>query len=274
MIGPDGFINWAKRIDGVADKVYTARNSGEWITCHSIVGGESEFDDGVPNRFLDRSRNADGSYTANAAASVMFVLRLNGQLIQMYPIWASTWTSGGREANTRSWAIEAEGGFASNPGEKLTEAQVVTFIRLAREWEAWSGKKAIPGSTLLQHKDVAKQFGYAATACASDRYSEAWARVAKGEDSVDGTEYVTRAELDRLIRRIFNGQEGNTTVENGMTRLTTEEERIATARWRFEQSPDENQSILDLAASANALAKQALDRVELKAVLPDVARGG
>lgn len=169
----NGWVDWAVRIDGIPDKVYTAKNTGEWITCHSIVGEESEFQDGVPNRFLSTEKDSDGNYTASAAASVMFILRKNGTLIQMYPIWASTWTSGGREANTRSWAIEAEGGL--NPyTEKLTSQAALTLVRLVREWESYLGRKAIPNETLLQHKDVARKFGYLATACASDRYSEAW----------------------------------------------------------------------------------------------------
>lgn len=202
MIGSDSWIDWATRIDGVSDKVYSQPNSGAWITCHSVVGQEGEFEDGIPNRFFDTSRNADGSYTANAAASVMFVLRRNGQLIQMYPVTASTWTSGGREANTRSWAIEAEGGLASSPGgysEPLSPAAVTTFVRLVGEWEAWSGKVARPGVTLLQHKDVASLFGYLPTACASDRYANAWAAVTAREN--DMTEDQVRTILQEEFRK-------------------------------------------------------------------------
>lgn len=177
----NGWVDWALRIDGVPDKIYTAPNTGEWITCHSIVGEESEFQDGIPNRFLLEEKLPDGRYTDRAAASCMFILRKNGTLIQMYPVWASTWTSGGREANTRSWAIEAEGGL--NPTtEKLTPAARQSFVRLVREWENYTGRKAVPNETLLQHKQVAQLFGYAPTACASDRYSEAWQEVLSGGD--------------------------------------------------------------------------------------------
>jgi len=178
----DGWVSWALRIDGVPDKIYTAPNTGEWITCHSVVGEESEFYDGVPNRFLDESKDANGWYTPYAAASCMFIIRKNGTLIQMYPVWASTWTSGGREANTRSWAIEAEGGQYPNYGEKLTPAASATFVRLVREWEVYSGRKAVENQTLFQHKDMARMFGYDATSCASDRYSEAWKAVLQSSE--------------------------------------------------------------------------------------------
>ena len=178
----DGYIDWALRIDGVPDKIYTAPNTGEWITCHSVVGEEPEFYDGIPNRFLDLSKDASGRYTSYAAASCMFILRKNGVLIQMYPVWASTWTSGGPEANTRSWAIEAEGGVYPNYGEKLTPAAELSFLRLVREWERYTNRKAIPNKTLLQHKDVAKMFGYPATSCASDRYSDAWNKILQSSE--------------------------------------------------------------------------------------------
>lgn len=186
----EGWLDWAQRIDGIPDKVYSEPNSGEWITCHSVVGEESEFEDGIPNRFLSHDSYYDPDlgmyrYTRYAAASSMFVLRKSGLLIQMYPIMASTWTSGGREANTRSWAIEAEGGLKPNYREPLTPEAEKTFVRLVEEWEAYSGRKAVPGVTLLQHKDVAQRFGYAATACASDRYRYAWVRIANREEEED-----------------------------------------------------------------------------------------
>lgn len=223
----NGFIDWAVRIDGIADKVYSAKNTGEWITCHSIVGSESETQDGIPNRFLSTEQVSPGRYSAAAAASCMFILRKNGTLIQMYPITASTWTSGGPEANTRSWAIESEGGPPSNTREPLTQPQVTTFVRLVREWEARSGKKAVPGVTLLQHKDVAQQFGYDATACASDRYDNAWAAVVAGADVKPQEEDVT--ELEDLMLALFSGSE---------ERTLTREERLKNARYRVKEVVD------------------------------------
>jgi len=173
MIDADGYISWAIRLPSHPLKVYSEPNSGEWITVHSIVGSlKTGF---VPARFLsdDRVIGNPSRFTDNAAASVMFILYEDGVLGQCYPITASTWTSGGREANTRSWAIEAAGGGAPNYGEKLTQAASDTFVRFVREYEAHKGHKAV----IKQHKDVAAEFGYPATACASDRYSDAIARL-------------------------------------------------------------------------------------------------
>lgn len=196
-----GWLDWTVRIDGIADKVYTEPNRGLGIACHSVVGMESEGADGVPDRFLATNRGADGRYTDYAAASCMFVLRRNGTLIQMYPISASTWTSGGREGNTRFWAIEAEGGRYPDYGEKLTPVAEAAFIRLVTEWEAHTGIRAAPGANILQHKDIATAYGYAATACASDRYSAVWARIAAGEryGEMNDTDRARLARLERLL---------------------------------------------------------------------------
>lgn len=176
----NGWLDWAERIDGIADKVYSQPNRGEGIAMHSVVGQEKDFEDGVPNRFLSTEKGADGRYTSRSAASSMFVLRKSGLLIQMYPIWASTWTSGGFDGNTRFWAVEAEGGL--NPTtEPLTKAAEDTFIRLVTEWEIHTGRRAQPGVNLLQHKEIARKYGYAATACASDRYDGALVRIIAGE---------------------------------------------------------------------------------------------
>lgn len=192
----DGFLDWAVRIDGIAEKTYSKPNSGEGIAMHSIVGQESEFQDGVPDRFLSTVKDANGRYTAYSAASCMFILRKNGTLIQMHPVTASTWTSGGPDGNTRFWAVEAEGGL--NPyTEPLTKAAEDTFIRLVTEWEQHTGRKALPGSNLLQHKEIAKKFGYAATACASDRYHNALVRILAGERY--GGKEMTREEVEKLI---------------------------------------------------------------------------
>lgn len=169
----NGWVSWATRIEGVADKKYTEPNRGLGLIGHSIVGREPATADGIPNRFLSTERDADGNYTANAAASCMFILRLGptpvAQLIQMYPVTASTWTSGGREANTSYWAIEAEGGDAPFD-EPLNPAQVATLLRLCGEYTDHTGRVVTPGSTFREHGEVAGKLGYAATACPSNRY--------------------------------------------------------------------------------------------------------
>lgn len=217
----NGWIDWCTRIDGIGDKVYSAPCRGEWLTCHSVVGEEADFQDGVPNRFFDTRRDTSGRYIDAAAASCKFVLRKSGQLIQMYSLDKATWTSGGPQANIGSHAIEAEGGGYNadgtpNFGEKLTLPQEETFIRLFWELAAhhgWDTERNGALFYLKQHKDVARQFGYGATACASDRYSNAWARIAAGERD-GGMSLEERARLARL-ERIVAGNHLTTEVWDG-----------------------------------------------------------
>lgn len=203
----DGWVDWAVRIDGIPDKVYSKPNSGEWLTCHSIVGQEWEYEDGVPNRFLSTASYIDEfgrkRYTDYAAASCMFILRKNGVLIQMYPLSASTWTSGGSEANTRSFAIEAEGGLAPDYGEPLTPEAEATFIKLYWELARHQRWNALtPWEHLKQHKDVAREFKTSATACASDRYANVWQRLFR----YDGLEEddMTPAEAKGYAAEVFD----------------------------------------------------------------------
>lgn len=216
----NGWIDWAERRDGIPDKVYSAPCQGLWLTCHSVVGQESEFQDGIPDRFLSTARGSDGRYLLSAAASVKFIGRKNGLLIQMYPMAAATWTSGGPEANIGSDAIEEEGGGyhadgTPNFSEPLTPAQEDTFIRLYTELEAYHGwDPARPQDYLKQHKDVARQFGYDATSCASDRYANAWARIFAGERYGDDLSAEDKERIDRL-ERIVAGNHLTTEVWDG-----------------------------------------------------------
>lgn len=196
-----GWLDWAERRDGIPDKVYSQPNRGEGIAMHSVVGDLPNHR--IPGRFLSRDRAADGRYTASAAASCMFILYRDGHLVQMYPVTASTWTSGGPDGNTRFWAVEAEGGL--NPyNEPLTKAAEDTFIRLVTEWENHTGRRAQPGVNLLQHKEIARKYGYAATACASDRYDGALVRIIAGDrwdekDRKDERDGMDKADIEKLI---------------------------------------------------------------------------
>lgn len=252
MIDAQGWLDWADRsVLGHPAKVYTQPNSGEWITCHSVVGDLPGH--AIPDRFLSGERNPDGSFTDYAAASVMFILYRDGHLRQMYPVTASTWTSGGREANTRSWAIEAEGG---GPGgaalamplppllltaadlviptlftEPLTPTASATFVRLVREWEEYNGR-AVEPNDLRQHKDVAAEFGYSPTACASDRYAGAWALALDigEEDDMALQEQVNTlvlktARLERIVAG--NGLTTGLTGEDAMAFLDDDDASLA-----------------------------------------------
>ena len=248
----NGWVEWAERRDGVKDKVYSLPNLGLGIAMHSIVGNLPNH--AIPMRFLSTDKTASGQYTASAAASVMFILYRDGHLIQMYPVTASTWTSGGKEGNTSFWAIEAEGGL--NPhNEPLTKAAEDTFIRLVTEWENYTKRRAIPGVTLLQHKEIAKKYGYAATACASDRYDGALLRIVAGERYKE--EGMSSQEFETVMRRIeeieralaAGSEEGN----------ASQGEKQMKARYRIvEIAEGKAQSYGDRATSAVTLAKQAL----------------
>lgn len=198
-LSADGWVSWAKRVPGIPDKVYSQRNSAKAFACHSVVGREDEFSDGVPNRFLDTSRLPNGRYTPNAEASVQFVLRESGLLIQMYPIYASTWTSGGPEANTSCMSMEAEGGLAPNYGEPLTAAAEEMFCKLMVELRPVMGL-AQPGVNLFQHKELARMYGYAPTACASDRYANAWSRAVREAQEDEMTPDQINALIDKRIK--------------------------------------------------------------------------
>lgn len=213
-ISADGWVSWARRVPGPADKVYSQRNRCQGVACHSVVGREDDFSDGIPNRFLDTSRLANGRYTDNAAASVHFVLRENGTLIQMYPIHACTWTSGGPDANTSTISIEAEGGLAPNYGEPLTAAAAETFCRLMVELRTIIGP-ANPGVNLFQHKELARMYGTSPTACASDRYANAWARaVREAEEETADMTPAEREEHQALVA-IMGGREKILTARAG-----------------------------------------------------------
>jgi hypothetical protein len=181
-ISIEGWLDWTERIDGIPDKVYTAPNKGLGICCHSIEGSI----EGALERFLntDRVPGRPDWYTDYAAASCMFLNPRAGPLIQMYPVTASTWTSGSRSANTTLWAIESEG----RAGEPLNANQVDNMMRLAGEWEAHTGKVASRANLLgirniWEHNEVSDT----PTACPSGRYAPFYAALAERDDGEELT---------------------------------------------------------------------------------------
>ena len=195
MVVVDGWLDWAERVDGPATKQFPQPNSGKGIACHSVVGNLPNHT--VPSRFFD----------PNDQASVMFILYKDGHVIQMYPVTASTWTSGSFAANTNFWSIEAEGGF--NPyTEPLTVEAEESFIRIVTEWENHTGRKALINENILQHKQLVAIYGGGATACASDRYSNAWARINEGERYDMGMTAEQAAKLDAVYAALTGGVPG------------------------------------------------------------------
>ena len=186
-------MDWATIVPGIPDKVYSQPNSGIGFACHSIVGSYAA----AMGRFMSTLKDDDGRYTRYAAASCVFVLRYSGELIQMYPITASTWTSGGVEANCNYIPMELEGGQAPNYSEPMTDAQVASFVRLINDLEAHKGIQYIPNENILQHKQLAAMFGTSATACASDRYDNGWI-------ALEETQVMTPEEVEAIVRKVFD----------------------------------------------------------------------
>ena len=163
---------------GVPDKVYSEPNKGLGFALHSIEGSIA----GALSRFMSTDKLADGRYTPNAEASCMFLNPNVGLPFQMYPITASTWTSGSRLANTTLWAVESEG----KAGEPLSINQVANMMYLIDEWETHTGKKAvrvtadIKTRTIWEHREVST----AHTFCPSGRYAPFYAALALRKEEV------------------------------------------------------------------------------------------
>lgn len=252
----NGWCDWCERHPGHPLKVYSQPNSGEGVWIHSVVGNLPNH--AVPSRFLSDARNPDGTFTRDAAASTMFIAYKDGHVKQMYPVTASTWTSGGREANTSGWAIEFEGGPLSNTTEALTKGQEDALIRIVTDWEAHTGRVAQPRVNILQHKDLARKYGYASTSCASDRCAGAYIRIANGE-RYGKEEGMASKEYDELLARI---EDGELAMASGAEDTGTRGERLFKARYRIgEIAAGRGQSYGDRATSAVVLSKRALAAV-------------
>ena len=202
-IDAQGWLSWTQRMPGIRDKVYSQRNAGRGLVNHSIEGSV----DGALSRFLSTAKNPDGSYTSGAAASVMFINPKVGVLIQMYPVTASTWTSGNSIANTGLWAIENEG----VAGQPINANQVQNLLRLAREWEAYTGKKATrdPAGprTLWEHNEVWNWASPNAgpTACPSGRIQPFYDALEEEDDMTeDQVREIIREELAKLNEAVVN----------------------------------------------------------------------
>ncbi len=173
-ITPDGWFDWMRREPGPPDKVYSLPNAVDFYVAHSAVG----YYGGWTSRLFSAARDASGRYTAYAAASAHGWLPYDGACIQHYPLTASCWTSGSREANTRSVAFEIEGGAPGREAEPLTEAQEQALALILADVAAWKGvtnaywrrprDERDVNATLYEHRECVR-FGSGPTACPSDR---------------------------------------------------------------------------------------------------------
>jgi LysM repeat protein len=177
MISDDGWLDWARRVPGPADKVYSTPNRGVGYVPHSAVG----YYGGWSARLFSDERHPDGRYTSYAAASVHGWIAYDGAVTQHYPFTASCWASGSARANTSFIAFENEGGFDPH-NEPLTTAQIDANVRIIRElaaWRGWPGFRRPAGAhdldaNLYEHRECVR-FGSAATACPSGRIP--WDRI-------------------------------------------------------------------------------------------------
>jgi len=173
-IDSQGWLDWAERKPGPVEKQYTQRNSAEGYIPHSMVGKLA----GWYSRLFDMSREADGRFTANAAASVHGSILLGGHTIQHYSFTASCWASGNRKANTTRIAFENESVYTGGrPDESIpfTEAQLLSNVRIIKEltdWKGWTPARppsVLAPATLLEHNEAVRIWGGHATACPSNR---------------------------------------------------------------------------------------------------------
>lgn len=179
-ITPDGWLDWAEPIPGPPEKVYSEPNVAMGYVPHSMVGSLQ----GWYSRLFCMDRQADGRFTAYAAASVHGSVLRGGHVIQHYPFTASCWASGSRYPNTHFIAFEHESVYtAGKPDESipLTEPQLEATIRIIRDlsaWKDWLPRRPIDGAdigaNLYEHRECIR-FGSAATACPSGRIP--WARI-------------------------------------------------------------------------------------------------
>lgn len=157
-VGSDGWLDWTDHdYPGPPNKVYPHANTGLGIVCHSMEGWWA----GSVRELLKPERQA----------SWMFSNCQDGRMFQHYPVTASCWASGNRLANTTLWSVESEG----MAGTPLNAAQVANMLRLTRDWEAHTGRKAtreLAGKSLHEHCEVAlwEMPNAGPTACPSHRY--------------------------------------------------------------------------------------------------------
>lgn len=189
MITQDGWLDWAKRDPGPADKRYSEPCTSEIVIPHSAVG----YYNGWISRLKSTERNRDGTYTAYAAASVSGWIAYDGTVTQHYPLTVACWASGSRHLNVKGNAFECEGGF--NPvNEPLTDAQVASLVRIIKDIGVWKGRPTSYwrrptgandlNATLYEHRETVR-FGGAPTSCPSDRIP--WGKVLAGVSAVPAT---------------------------------------------------------------------------------------
>lgn len=155
MITADGWIDWAIRKPGPANKVNAGTNQVYGIFLHSAEGYEQGL----------------WSQLANAPVSWHLTNLFDGRLYQHYPLTARCWHA--TAANQSYVGMEHEGRVLVEP--TLTDAQIRTAVKVIQEikakyiWLARRPNSAIDTShTLWEHKEVVR-LGGSSSACPSGR---------------------------------------------------------------------------------------------------------
>lgn len=199
MITPDGWVSWALRRPGPANKLYSTTNGGHGIVWHSMegwmAGSLAELD--KPER----------------QASWMFSIGLDGILYQHYPITASCWASGNGLANRQWWSVELEGIYSM----PINAAQLATALRLIEEWKVLKGREVTRvgdfwSKTMWEHREVDTLATPNAgeTGCPSERYAPLWAALEGDMPDPRLDEVITALGGIDEIRKWNTGENGPT----------------------------------------------------------------
>lgn len=187
-ITDDGWLTFAQRVPGPANKVYAQQNAVRGMALHSAEGWYAGS--------LAELQKADRQ------ASWCLFLKLTGDLVQHYPITASCWAGGNVAANTTLVSLELEGkaGTAINAEQIATLRRVVDTIG---KHAGWTPSRKLPVRTLWEHREVWDWASPNAgpTACPSGRYDPFYAAL-EAPQMPDNTDAVLRqAMADREALR-------------------------------------------------------------------------
>lgn len=186
----NGWVEGISRRPGPLNKLNAGVNDSLGIVCPSMEGG------------LERSLNEMAK--PERQASWMFSNPKVGGLIQHYPVTARPWASGNSKANNTLWSVESEG----RAGEPLNANQVANMMRLAGEFEAYTGviaTRATTGRTIHEHREVAQWVTPNAgpTACPSGRYEPFYEALASMEEEPA----ITDEQIRTIVREEMTRRE-------------------------------------------------------------------
>lgn len=155
MITADGWFDWAERLPGPSEKVWSGTNEIAGVVFHSAVGSLQ----GVVNVVFGPVENQ---------RSVTGVISYQGRFIQFYPVTACPWANGSRVLNITLLGFEFEGGrdTPATVSEPLLPQQEDAAARILRDLAAYK-RVGVDfwqrPTTLKEHREIH------ATACPSGR---------------------------------------------------------------------------------------------------------